>query len=86
MTKQTLNINEKSGWNALAKETNTKAFVREMGREPHDYAEVKAWVNACIEAAIAASDSEPEKPEPTLGVENGEMYLVTNFWKGEMAI
>lgn len=31
-------------WNALAERTNTKSFIRMLGREPVNYAEVQTWV------------------------------------------
>lgn len=80
-----MNINSAQGWAKVAEETNRKSFISEMGREPHSYAEVKAWVDACVEAALAGCE-EPEKPEPTLEVFNGELHLVTNFWKGEATV
>lgn len=31
-------------WNALAERTNTKSFIRMLGRKPVNYAEVQTWV------------------------------------------
>lgn len=35
-------------WNRLAEETNTRSFVRMIGRQPSDYSEVRAWMKNLI--------------------------------------
>jgi hypothetical protein len=35
-------------WNAMAKESNTKAFIELVGRQPVDYKEVLTWVYSLI--------------------------------------
>lgn len=77
------NINTPEGWAKYAAATNRKSFVHTFGREPIDTAEVTAWVNKTVEAALAGCE-EPKKPEPKLEVVNGEMYWVTNFWEEEL--
>lgn len=45
-------------WNALAERTNTKSFIRMVGREPVNYEEVQAWVKSLSEGtekAVAAT-------------------------------
>jgi hypothetical protein len=78
MKNEKLSIHTAAGYRIFAQETNTESFIHTFGRNPRDYAEVKKWMD---EITSAASGLKPEKPEPTLGVENGEMYLVTNLWK-----
>ncbi|MDM5246218.1 MULTISPECIES: hypothetical protein [unclassified Lysinibacillus] len=49
-----------SRWNTLAERTNTKSFIRMVGREPVNYAEVQAWVKGLsegIEKAAALADA-----------------------------
>lgn len=41
-------------WNALAERTNTKSFIRMVGREPVNYAEVQAWVKGLSEGTKKA--------------------------------
>lgn len=36
-------------WNSLAERTNTKSFIRMVGRTPVNYAEVQAWVKGLSE-------------------------------------
>lgn len=79
-TNEKLSINSREGWAKFAQETNTKSFIHEMGREPHDYAEVTAWVNGCVEAANALCEPEVfEKHEAELRTVDGVRYWVTTF-------
>lgn len=38
-------------WNTLAQKTNTASFIRMIGREPVNYAEVQAWVKSLVTKA-----------------------------------
>lgn len=77
---ENLNINTVEGWGRFAKEMNTKSFISKMGREPHSYEEVTAWVNGCVEAANALCEPELiEKHEAKLRTVNGVRYWVTSF-------
>ncbi len=80
MTNEKLSINTVEGWAKFARETNTKSFISEMGREPHSYEEVTAWVSGCVEAANALCDPDPvNKYDATLRTVNGVRYWVTTF-------
>lgn len=35
-------------WNTLAQKSNTTSFIRMVGREPMNYAEVQAWVKGLV--------------------------------------
>lgn len=39
-------INTCEGWERACEENNTRAFVREFGREPDNYNEVRKWVSS----------------------------------------
>ena len=41
----TPNTHTKKYFNQLTREHNREAFIREFGREPHDYEEVKKWAD-----------------------------------------
>lgn len=80
MKTQQLDINTAAGWSTYAERTNTKSFISEFGREPHDYTEVTAWVSECVEAATALGEPEPiEKHEAELKTIDGVRYWVTAF-------
>jgi hypothetical protein len=72
------NINTKEGWNQFARETNTKSFIQEFGREPKNYEEVRNWVNAAV-AEVEARFPAYKKPEPTLEMIGGELFEVLRF-------
>lgn len=78
ITNEKLSINTVEGWSNYAEVTNTKSFIHEMGREPHDYAEVTSWVKACVEAALALSGPDSE-PEETLTVMDGQYWFKTKL-------
>lgn len=77
MTKSS--IHTKEGWNQFARETNTKSFIHEFGREPKDYEEVTAWVNAAVAQAEALYPTTENKPDPELRTVGGVRYWVTTF-------
>ena len=77
MTKSS--IHTKEGWNQFARETNTKSFIHECGREPKDYEEVTAWVNAAVAQAEALYPTTEKKPDPELRTVGGVRYWVTTF-------
>lgn len=73
------NINTKEGWNQFARETNTKSFIQEFGREPKSYEEVRNWVNAAVAEAEARYPVSKEDPEQTLRTFDGKLCWVTEF-------
>lgn len=73
------NIHTKEGWNQFARETNTKAFIQEFGREPQDYEEVRNWVNAAVAKANDLYPISAKEPEQTLRTFDGKLCWVTEF-------
>ena len=73
------NIHIKEGWNQFARETNTKAFIQEFGREPQDYEEVRNWVNAAVAKANNLYPISNKEPEQTLRTFDGKLCWVTEF-------
>lgn len=73
------NIHTKEGWNQFARETNTKAFIQEFGREPQDYEEVRNWVNAAVAKANNLYPISNKEPEQTLRTFDGNLCWVTEF-------
>lgn len=73
------NIHIKEGWNQFARETNTKAFIQEFGREPQDYEEVRNWVNAAVAKANNLYPISNKEPEQTLRTFDGNLCWVTEF-------
>lgn len=47
-----IDISTKEGWNAYARESNTKCFIGVFGREPKNYEEVRE----CIEWVLSEND------------------------------
>ena len=79
ITNEKMSLNSVEGWAKFAKETNTKSFIHEMGREPRDKAEVTAWVNAAVAQAEALYPTTENKPDPELRTVGGVRYWVTTF-------
>ena len=69
------NIHTKEGWAQFARETNTKSFIQEFGRDPRDYEEVNAAM-AKVNELYPISDEEPEQKLRTF---NGKLCWVTEF-------
>ena len=77
MTKSS--IHTKEGWNQFARETNTKSFIHEFGREPRDYEEIRNWVSAKVAKANELFPLSDEEPEQTLRTIDGKLCWVTEF-------
>ena len=73
------NIHTKEGWAQFARETNTKSFIQEFGRDPRDYEEVRNWVNAAMAKVNELYPISDEEPEQTLRTFDGKLCWVTEF-------